>query len=77
MLFVVKLTLATEAFEIGYPSLDSCLTDEGLRGVFDVGGVASVWSGSLRITRDIASWERFREQIIANSTTLLRGGKRQ
>jgi hypothetical protein len=77
VLFTVKLELKDgPEYEIRYESLDQCLWDWGLKAVLESGQVAScaVYQGSKRIVAiPFMEWERFKEALIANSTTILRG----
>ena len=74
-LFVVKLKVNDEEFEIKYSLLEACLTDDNLKKLFNGPGAevhCSIWSGDLRLTSDIKNWEQLKAQIVKNSSTILR-----
>lgn len=76
-LFTVDLRL-TDGTEhaIGYTSVDDCLTDHGLKALFECQLITkcSVNTKGKRITAlPVMEWVRLQEQLISNSTTILRG----
>lgn len=80
-LFTVVLELDPGTkHEIEYESIKVCLDDTGLETLFDLGIVisAQIKSCGKRVAalpQAIASWDRFKDQVISNSTVLLRGSK--
>ncbi len=76
-LFTLKISISGSPLSIDYRSLDGCLTDPALRSLFDEGVIekCSVYIGVKRVTAlptTDTTWQRFREQLISNSTTILR-----
>ena len=74
-LFVVKLEIGDERVDIGYETLDACLSDGGLKTLFDLGAVTqcTIYCGDTRITRlPVMAWDRLNDQLVSNSTTILR-----
>lgn len=70
-LFTIRLDFDHESFMIPYESVDAALRDPGLAWIMDH-AIASVWSGNLRVTRDITDWDILRAQLVANASVLLR-----
>jgi hypothetical protein len=77
-LFTIVIELGPESKRtIGYDSIKECLDDVGLRTLFDNGMVVSaqIRKGSQRVAalpEALVSWKRFEDQVVSNSTTLLR-----
>jgi hypothetical protein len=74
--FRVQIEVRGETTAIDYESLDSCLADYGLRVLFDEGFVSEceVWCQGKRITAlPFCTWNRFKENLISNSPTILKG----
>ena len=76
-LFTLNISIGGSTFSIDYPSLDDCLTDPVLKKLFDEWLIedCSIYIGAKRITALPATdttWGRLREQIISNSTAILR-----
>jgi len=77
VLFTLNLSIGGSTYSIDYPSLDVCLTDSALKKLFDEWLIedCSIHIGAKRVTALPATdttWARLREQIISNSTTILR-----
>jgi len=76
MTFTVRLVIDGEGrSEIEYDSVAECLTDAGLRALFDGGhvGKCDVLRGGIRITGlpgALATWDRFRGQMESNERVL-------
>ena len=75
-MFTVNLEITDgSSYTIEYPGLDSCLTDYGLRGLFDDELVTNcvVTMDGKRITALPAmDWRRLRDNLISNSATILK-----
>lgn len=76
-LFTLDMTIdGVEHPPIAYATLDECFTDAGLQALFDDSLVSrcAINIGAKRIAAlPTMSWGRLREQLISNSTTILRG----
>ncbi len=73
-LFTIRWQMGDEARTVPYYSPDQCLNDGGLQGLLETGkAVCSIWWQDGRMTRDVSTWQDLKEQIVRNSTTLLRG----
>ena len=60
---------------VDYLNLNDCLNDAGLKTLFKDNMIetCSIAIGTKRITAlPIMGWQRFRDQLISNSTTILR-----
>jgi hypothetical protein len=71
ILFVLKMKVGEEDFEISYESIDACLKDPELQVLFEKGAKAFVQVRGSRFTRDVTSLDELRKQIIANSRNIL------
>ena len=74
-LFVVKLALGDERVDIDYNALEECLSDNGLKALFDEGLVTQceIYCGDKRIAGlPVMDWKRLRDQIVSNSSAILR-----
>ena len=70
----IKLELGDESIDIGYKTLNECLSDVGLKALFNDGLVTkcSVYCGDKRITGlPMIGWDWLKERVVANSTTIL------
>ncbi len=78
MMLLVKVELTDGRSEsIPYRDLSECLRDAGLKTLFDTEQVVrcSIYCGDDRITglpRVVMTWNRFKDQLISNSVTILR-----
>ena len=77
-LFTICLRLADGVpLKVHYDTIESCLADTGLRALFDCGGVecCEVFCGPVRITAlPVQEWSRLKDNIVSNSTSILRKG---
>lgn len=74
-LFTIRLEMDGGSFNIDYPNLDAFLSDHGLKALFDEGQVTacSVYCGNKRMAGlPVMDWQRLHDQVIANSTAILR-----
>ena len=72
-LFLVRVDTADVTHTIPYKSVDECLQDFGLEALMQEGAVARVcFANGDRLTRDVDTWKELQEQVVSNSTTLLR-----
>ena len=75
-LFTLNMTFTDNTDHVfDYPSIDACLTDTGLQAIFLDGLIerCSINIGTKRITAlPVMEWGRLREQLVSNSTTILR-----
>ena len=72
---MVRLELEDERVDVDYETLDNCLSDNGLKALLDDGLVAgcTIYCGDKRIAGlSIMTWDKLREQVVSNSTTILR-----
>ncbi len=79
-MFVISLVLKEIGeFELAYKSIDECLSDDGMRALFEADQVIEcliTQNGRLisKIPESLASWTRFESSLISHATSLLRGG---
>ncbi len=73
-LLTLKIQLSDEHFEVEYDGVDECLRDDGLKVLMGTQGViASIWCGDLKVSsKSISSWEQLKQQLVSNSSTILR-----
>ena len=76
ILFIVKLELTeSQTVEIPYEYMDECLRDNALKSLFDADLVikCSVYCAGQRVTSlPVMTWERFKDQMISSSVTIMR-----
>jgi len=72
--FVLRLTFSSGCHDVGYQTIDECLSDEGLTGALQNGTTTAVlWVGRLRMSgRPISSSAMLREALASAAGTILR-----
>lgn len=77
-LFTIQVDTPNDALRVEYESFTECLSDSGLQRWFNEGEVTAyrISQGPKRIAalpQSLITWERFKDQLISNSTVILRG----
>ena len=74
-LFTVSMKVDGKEHDIDYDSVDACLNDDGLRSLFAnhlVSNCALICDGRRITAGPINEWIRLKQQLVSNSTTILR-----
>ena len=75
-LFTAAMIVDDIRMDFDYVTIDECLTDDGLRALFDDGLISECRivqgnKGIAKIPRALVSWDRFRKTVITHASSML------